>query len=198
MYEFPFRVGLLDITHDHRQVSRALDRVLGMRQLDRGLYSLLPSEITEITASDADTLQRVISRECFAGDIGCPDAIRMEAHGIASSLETEAGQRLGELSRLAESLSGLQGRRQVVAPADSNGPFVLTISAPRWPIASGSYTLRLTGFRPITGSCSSTVPPSMCTSRRSCGRWWASAARASSAGHSSGCRGRASSSTTRR
>ena len=114
MYEFPFRVGLLDITHDHRQVSRALDRVLGMRQLDRGLYSLLPSEITEITASDADTLQRVISRECFAGDIGCPDAIRMEAHGIASSLETEAGQRLGELSRLAESLSGLQGRKTIV------------------------------------------------------------------------------------
>jgi CHAT domain-containing protein/tetratricopeptide (TPR) repeat protein len=44
-------------------------------------------------------------------------------------------------------LFGGQGRRQMVVAAETAGSFVLTVSARRWPIASGSYTLRLTGVR---------------------------------------------------
>ena len=40
----------------------------------------------------------------------------------------------------------------MVVAAETAGPVVLTVSARRWPIASGSYTLRLTGFRPLDAS----------------------------------------------
>ena len=40
----------------------------------------------------------------------------------------------------------------MIVAAETAGTFVLTVSARRWPIASGSYTLRLTGVRPSTAS----------------------------------------------
>ena len=49
-------------------------------------------------------------------------------------------------------LFGGQGRGQMIVAADTAGPFVLTVSARPWPIASGSYTLGLTGVRPSTAS----------------------------------------------
>ena len=49
-------------------------------------------------------------------------------------------------------LFGGQGRRQMIVAAETAGPFVVTVSARRWPIASGSYTLRLTGLRQLAAS----------------------------------------------
>lgn len=116
LYEFPYRVPRLDITHDRDVVSRALDRVLGMRELSMGTFSLLPSEIAEITANDTDTANRVISRECppVAIDPVCPDMVRMEAHGLAHHLEGEAAQRMNDLVRLAQGLGYIQGRKTIL------------------------------------------------------------------------------------
>jgi VWFA-related protein len=116
LYEFPYRAPRLDITHNHDNVSRSLDRVLGMRDLNMGSFNLLPSEIVEITANDTDTANRVISRECppAAVDPLCPDMVRMEAHGLGNHLEGEASQRMNELVRLAQSLAYIQGRKTIV------------------------------------------------------------------------------------
>lgn len=114
LYEFPYRAPRLDITHDHSIISRALDRVLGMRELNVGTFSLLPSEIAEITGNDSDTLNRVISRECDRVDDGCPEMVRMEAHGLASRYESEAAQRMNDLVQLANSLAYIEGRKTIV------------------------------------------------------------------------------------
>ena len=116
LYEFPYRAPRLDITHNHDNVSRALDRILGMRDLSMGSFNLLPSEIVEITANDTDTTNRVISRECppIEADPLCPDMVRMEAHGLGNHLEGEATQRMNDLVRLAQSLAFIQGRKTIV------------------------------------------------------------------------------------
>jgi VWFA-related protein len=116
LYEFPYRAPRLDITHDRAIVSRALDHVLGMRELNMGTFSLMPSEISDITANDTDVTNKVISRECppIAADPLCPDMVRMEAHGLASHLEGEAAMRMGDLVRLAQSLSTIQGRKTIL------------------------------------------------------------------------------------
>ncbi len=116
LYEFPYRAPRLDITHDHASVGRAFDRVLGMRASNMGTFNLSPSEISEITANDTDTANKVISRECVAGqaDSLCPDMVRMEAHGLASHLEGEASQRMDDLVRLARSLGYIPGRKTIL------------------------------------------------------------------------------------
>ena len=64
LYEFPYRTPKLDISHDHTLAARALDRVMGMRTPQPGSYNLSASEIVDIAANDADTLNSVIAREC--------------------------------------------------------------------------------------------------------------------------------------
>src|SRR6185503_11702327 len=115
LYEFPYRAPKLDITHDHRAVGRAVDGILGMRESNMGSFSLSPSEISDITANDTETTNKVISRECpSAADPLCPDMVRMEAHGLANHLEGEAAQRMNDLIRLAQSLGYIQGRKTIV------------------------------------------------------------------------------------
>jgi VWFA-related protein len=114
LYEFPYRAPRLNITHDRREVGKALERVLGMREMNMGSFSMTPSEISDITANDTDTTNRVISRECPPTDPLCPDLVRMEAHGLANHLEGEAAQRMNDLVRLAGSLSYIQGRKTII------------------------------------------------------------------------------------
>lgn len=114
LYEFPFKRTLLDITHDHRSVGRALDQVIGMRETQIGVFNLSPSEIVEINAEDPDTFRRVIDRECDPGDPTCPPMVRAEASSIAGYIEAETTQRLTGLSTLMKSLSFIPGRKTVV------------------------------------------------------------------------------------
>jgi len=119
LYEFPYRTPKLDISHDHSLVARALDRVMGMRTPQPGSYNLSPSEIVDIAANDADTLNSVIARECGPttgelADIGCLEGVRAEARGLASYLEVESSQRLNELVKLAQTLSFIPGRKTIV------------------------------------------------------------------------------------
>jgi VWFA-related protein len=116
LYEFPYRTPKLDISHDHTQTARALDRVLGMRTQQPGSYNLSASEIVDIAANDADTLNAVLARECgdLAVDIGCLENVRAEARGLAAYLEVESSQRLNELVKLSQTLSFIPGRKTIV------------------------------------------------------------------------------------
>lgn len=116
LYEFPYRTPKLDISHDHTLVARALDRVLGMRTQNPGSYNLSASEIVDIAANDADTLNAVLARECgdLAVDIGCIENVRAEARGLAAYLEVESSQRLNELVKLSQTLAFIPGRKTIV------------------------------------------------------------------------------------
>jgi len=120
LYEFPYRTPKLDISHDHTLTARALDRVMGMRTQQPGSYNLSASEIVDIAANDADTLNAVVARECgvvnpdLTGDIGCIENVRAEARGLAAYLEVESSQRLNELVKLSQTLSFIPGRKTIV------------------------------------------------------------------------------------
>ena len=114
VYAFPYRIPSLDLTHDHASAGRALDRLIGLRSDYLGVFGLSPSEIVDITASDQETLQRVVSRECTVGDPTCPDAVQMEATAMAGYLEAESTERLEGFSSLIRSLSVIPGRKTVV------------------------------------------------------------------------------------
>lgn len=120
LYEFPYRTPKLDISHDHTLVSRALDRIMGMRTQQPSSYNLSASEIVDIAANDSDTLNSVLARECgvvnadLTGDIGCPENVRAEARGLAAYLEVESSQRLNELVKLSQTLAYIPGRKTIV------------------------------------------------------------------------------------
>ena len=83
-------------------------------------------------------------------DAGQAAVIEIEEDGLDVTLTVTDPS--GDTIAQAIDLFGGQGRRQMVVSADTAGPFVLTVSARPWPIASGSYTLVLTGVRPSTAS----------------------------------------------
>jgi hypothetical protein len=83
-------------------------------------------------------------------DAGQAALVEIEADGIG--VELRVTEPNGDTIAQFTDLFGSQGRGQMAVAADTAGPFVLTVSARRWPIVSGSYTLRLTGFRPLTTS----------------------------------------------
>jgi VWFA-related protein len=114
LYEFPFREPVLDVTHDHGKVVAAFARLSGLLEPALGVFSLAPSEIVDITAGDSDTLNRVVGRECQAGDTTCADAVRQEASAVAGYLEADAQQRLSSLSHLMRGLARISGRKTVV------------------------------------------------------------------------------------
>jgi VWFA-related protein len=124
LYDFPFRAGPLEISHDRSTVVRGLDRVIGMRSPPNGSsFTLSASEIVDIAANDLIAFERAFSRECVpAGGIAadpmeadaCRTNLRMEARMLALAYENEASQRMNELARLAQSLQFIPGRKTVV------------------------------------------------------------------------------------
>ena len=96
-----------------------------------------------IAAGESQTFDLRIDREQAA-------LVEIDADGIG--VELRATEPNGDTIALFSDLFGGQRRGQMAVAADSAGPFVLTVSARRWPIVSGSYTLRLTGLRQITPS----------------------------------------------
>ena len=83
-------------------------------------------------------------------DAGQAALVEIEADGI--DVELRVTEPNGDTIAQFTDLFGGQGRGQMAVAADTAGPLVLTVSARRWPIASGSYTLRLTGLRQIAPS----------------------------------------------
>ena len=114
VYAFPFKIPSLNLTHDHASAGRVLDQLMGLRSDYLGVFSLSPSEIVDITASDQETLQKVISRECDTVDPTCPEAVQMEATAMAGYLEAESTERLEGFSNLIRSLAAIPARKTVV------------------------------------------------------------------------------------
>ena len=83
-------------------------------------------------------------------DAGQTALVEIEERGIDVNLKVTEPN--GDTIAQVIDLFGGQGRGQMIVAADTAGPFVLTVSARPWPIASGSYTLGLTGVRPSTAS----------------------------------------------
>jgi VWFA-related protein len=114
LYDFPFREPRLNLTHDHTEVMVAFSRLVGLQEPTSGTFNLSPSEVIDITALDADTLRRVVARECGASDPICPSMVRQEATAIAAIAETELQQRLRSLTNLVRGLSRIAGRKTLV------------------------------------------------------------------------------------
>jgi VWFA-related protein len=114
LYEFPFRQPLLDVTHNHAEVTRAFNRIVGLFEPSLGVFSLSPSEIIGITAGDAQIADRVVRRECDPTDVSCPSAVRQEATAVAGFMEADSQMRLSALSNLMRGLSYIQGRKTVL------------------------------------------------------------------------------------
>jgi VWFA-related protein len=114
LYVFPFEEPVLDVTHDHRLVSRALERVTGDYQPFTGMFDLTLDEVIDITANDSTVLARVAARECEAVDSTCRPSIQGEASTEAAYYESQAMQGLKGLSLLLKGLATLSGRKTVM------------------------------------------------------------------------------------
>jgi VWFA-related protein len=114
LYDFPFRVPILDVTHDHTAVSRAFERLVGLFEPGQGQFSLSPSEIVDITAGDSATFARVVRRECPPDDPSCPPAVRAEASSLAGFYESQSQLRMNGLSHLIRGLATIPGRKTVL------------------------------------------------------------------------------------
>jgi CHAT domain-containing protein/Tfp pilus assembly protein PilF len=96
-----------------------------------------------IAAGESQTFDLRIDRDQAA-------LVEIDADGIG--VELRVSEPNGDTIAQFTDLFGGQGRGQMAVAADSAGPFLLIVSARRWPSVSGSYTLRLTGLRQITPS----------------------------------------------
>jgi VWFA-related protein len=114
LYVFPYSAPAISLTHDHRAVGRAVDRLLGDNEPFHGMFHLGLSEMFDITANDGDALRQVAARECLSSDTTCPGSIRMEAMAQASYYEGEAQRSLAGLSTLLAGLAELPDRKTVV------------------------------------------------------------------------------------
>jgi hypothetical protein len=81
-------------------------------------------------------------------DAGQTALIEIEEQGIGVDLTvTDAN---GDTIAQVGDVSGGRERRHTSVAAETAATVGVKVSARRWPIVSGSYTLRLTGFRPFT------------------------------------------------
>lgn len=118
LYVYPFDRPLINLTHDHFAVGRAIDRVIGTYQPYGGSFDLSVSEALDIAANDSDTFRSVRQRECIGrGDldpVACARAVEMEAVSQASYYESQGVAQLRGVNLLLESLRMIDGRKTVV------------------------------------------------------------------------------------
>jgi CHAT domain-containing protein/Tfp pilus assembly protein PilF len=112
-----------------------------------------------LVSPQATVLGPPVDRSIAAGDsqtfelrleAGQTAIVDVEEQGIDVGLAVTEPS--GDTVARVTDLFGGQGRRQMSVPAETTGTFVLTVSAPSWPNASGSYRIGLAGVRPITAS----------------------------------------------
>ena len=102
-------------TREHHVVRTALDRLVGLKSVpSAGVTNLGASEAFDITSGDADTLSRVIARECSPLDQTCRKRVQMDAMMRAQEMSTQALQSINGLRGLLESLAKIEGRKTVV------------------------------------------------------------------------------------
>jgi VWFA-related protein len=111
----------VDPTRDHAAVLRALDTVVGQRDLaELGQFHVRPSEIIDITRElnrgGGPTVEAVSSRECGGNppDPFCRQRLITDVTGTALYYEGQATASLGMLRSLVSGMAGLSGRKTLV------------------------------------------------------------------------------------
>ncbi len=114
----------VDPTRDHARILKALDQVVGQRDLaELSQFHLRPSEIVditrELTRGGGPTLDAVVARECGRAVLDQPDPLcraRLVADtaNTALFLEGEGTASLGVLRSLVEQMGAVTGRKTLI------------------------------------------------------------------------------------
>ena len=111
----------VDPTRDHGAVLRALDTVIGQRDLaELGQFHVRPSEIIditrELTRGGGPTVEAVSARECGGNppDPFCRQRLITDVTGTALYYEGQGTASLGMLRSLVSAMAGMTGRKTLV------------------------------------------------------------------------------------
>lgn len=112
---FPGTGQAISPTREHHVVRAALDRLVGLKSLPpAGMTNMGASEAFDITAGDAETLERVVARECPPLDRTCRKRVQMDASMLAQDMGRQALQSISALRGLLGGLAHIDGRKVVV------------------------------------------------------------------------------------
>jgi VWFA-related protein len=116
LFTYPTYPNLFPLTPDHRQVWRALERVVGTLTPPNTRFHLTPLEVVDIEAGDADLVKAIARRECFPGiwQSECMKSIPADANAVASQLESTTTACMGALRLLFTALDQDPQRKTVV------------------------------------------------------------------------------------
>ena len=116
LFTYPTFPHMFPITTDHRQVWRALDRVVGTLNPPMTRFHLSPLEVVDIEAGDNELVKQIAKRECFPGvwQSECIRAIPADANSVASQYELSTQQCMKALRLLFSSLDQDPQRKTVV------------------------------------------------------------------------------------
>lgn len=113
-FPYPTMPKTLDLTHRHVSVKTALAGLTARAEQPRSEFNLSPSEIVDITATDKETFEAVVARECSPTDLNCRDRVYGEASQLAGYHEADTGRRVMALRILLSSLARLPSRKTLV------------------------------------------------------------------------------------
>ena len=116
LFTYPAFPRLFPLTPDHRQVWRALGRVMGTLNPPSSRFHLTPLEVVDIEAGDTELVKQIAKRECFPGtwQSECIKSIPADANSVASQYEANTQQCMGALRLLFSALDQDPQRKTVV------------------------------------------------------------------------------------
>jgi len=139
LFTYPTMPKTLDLTHRHVAVRQELQAVTSRAERPYSEFRLSPSEIVDITATDTDTFEEVVARECSADDLNCRFRINGEAAQLAGYYESDIARRVMSLRLLLDALSRLPTRKTVVIV--SGGMITADRTAGRPDVTTMTYAL---------------------------------------------------------
>lgn len=113
LFAYPTGLVRTDLTTDHAALKAQLAKIRGLWDRPTTQYRLSPAEIVDIASDDAQTLARVLAREC-GNDVMCRRTLPLEAHSLAAMFEMKVDQSLGGLCGLIDGLKSVPGRKTLV------------------------------------------------------------------------------------
>lgn len=114
VFPYPTTPKTLDLTHRHVAVRTAIAGLTARGERPMSEFNLSPSEIVDITASDKDTFEEVVARECDPADLNCRDRVFGEASQLAGYHEADTGRRVMALRLLLDALARIPSRKTLV------------------------------------------------------------------------------------
>jgi VWFA-related protein len=118
VYVYPYAKPALDMTHDHQMVADKLDKVMGRRDLQSGMFNLSASEIVDISGGDKEVQHTAALHQCPPPPSKffepCKKQVEAEALSIGAVYEYEGARRVLSISELIYSLGVLPGHKTLV------------------------------------------------------------------------------------